>query len=857
MIFSSRTSPGQPATQDPALFVPVEGEPRVPERPWRTLLPVCLLGLCALPLILWGLLPSSSTRLYLWPETGLLQLSQLALLAVGIGVFALRPPTRAAAASTPLQLAAFGWLLGYGQSLFSTEFPTRVALGVLAPLVLLATAYTLSACLSGGPPERAVRLRRWLLRALATIGTATVLASSWSWMGDLNGDGPLARNLHPFGHASQVGGFGLLVLTAGLCLLAARLRDLRWDLPRHPDGVLAALAIGGGGFLILTSQSRGALLGLGLMALLTLVRFRPRTWKYRLATITLVLALGSLALALSPRLQEMTSGLIRGELLGSDSTRVNYAQTAWHALVDAPLTGLGAFTTDLVYPLYWQGDARLANAYQLHNLPLQVLWDGGLLAAGGLLLAVLGLLRLALRLTGKAADPPLSLAATGVLGWLAFSLGDASLEVPLIAWLLGGLLAMVQPLPRAAAGPVKSPLRNPAFGRLLRWGGAVLLVSGWVVLTQLNVRTASARSTFADALQAAETGDLETFERLAEAAARTDPDEPLYLNQLGEVLRTQAETANRLEDARALRERARAAFENSLAIWPAQELTHSQLGWLLAESDPEVAATHFREACRLNPTSPVLWVGLSRALLETGQRDLARDALLLQLLAHPPFMTADVWHLGEATGSLRYLAGTDFLDAHARLAAESASIPAEKAAGVHRALQACWDLPIDLDAAAADPLLHAHLTWFMRSGPPSGPEAEALGAYVRQSLKRLPTPAELQSIPWAAYPPLPTETAAALATLRRMANRAELHVQTTNQRTAYPLLARNLNALTPADPPVITRKLARALLFEPLLPRGVGLSGDALLREAERRGLLQAPAALGEGDAAERTAAEG
>ncbi|MGF1448138.1 MAG: O-antigen ligase family protein [Opitutales bacterium] len=818
------------------------------------LVPLALATLAWVPLIVLGLWPNASTRLYQWPETALLQICQLGLLAVGLAAFSLRRARVRGSAPWLFQLAAFGWILGYGQSLFTTAFPTRAALGMLGPLSLVCTAYIVHAALSSVSPEQGQRVRRWLLRGLALTGGITSVASLGLWLGDVSSGQALGRNAHPFGHASQSGGFGLLTLVCGLCLLAARWREHRWQLPRHPDGVLGLAACLGGAFLIFSSQSRGALLGLGLMGLILLWRYRPVRWRHRLGVLASGLVLVAVALAVSPRLQQMALGALEGELIGSDTARLSYAQTAWSALVEAPLTGYGAFTTDLSYPLFWGGEGRLGHAYQLHSLPMQVLWDGGGLAGLGLAFAAIGLVGASFRRrTGLVRfDPSVGLAAAGMVGWLVYSLGDASLEIPVMALLVGSLLAMAVPASEKSRGWENDRGSGIAFGRLLRWGGGLLLASGWFVLVQHSLQTAQARSAFACAVDAFEADETDVFVRQAENAARAEPTEPLYPGLLGTWLAQQARETTDPGEAQRLRMQAREALEDSLRIWPTQELPHSQLGWLLMETDPRAAVRHLQQACRLNPTSPVLWVGLSRAWLGAGRADLARDALLLQLLAQPAFMTADVWHHGDDAAGLRRTVGEAFLETNKRLMRTQGAVPPAKVEAIHTALRACWGLRIDLEAASADALLRGHFEHFLRTDAPTGSEAKALGLHVRRALRREPTAAELRSIPWPAYPPLPTETAAALATLRQMADRAGTHVSTVNRRTAYPLLARNLDIPAPADPPVVTRKLARALLFEPLLPTGALLSGQALRQEAEQRGLFQAPAAWGERDSTEQ-----
>lgn len=814
----------------------VEATPRVPQPEalaWAHygLFAALLLGICGL-----ALFPQSSTRLYLWPHTAWHLGLGHALIWLALLSFAMSP-RGGGQLSRWVGLGSLFWILGYTQGLFTSAFPTRAVLGALGPLLAVAVGFLTWRFTHGGnDAAQPSAHRRGLLGLLLGIGLAVAAASLLRWLPLLTESGP-PRNAAPFGHASQTGLFGLLLLSVAVVWT--------WETSRNRAGwLLGGLGIFAGIALILSSQSRGALLGLAIVVVFAACEGIPWIRRRRFGGLLVAVVGAAAVLLVSPRLQAMAASLFSGELLGTDRMRLSYLTTGWHAFGDAPLSGYGAGTTDLWYPLFWDGTTRLSTAYQLHNLPLQVLTDAGLLGGLGLVLIAVGVLGQWFR-QADAGGRTRHLAGAGVLAAVVASLGDYSLNVPVLAVFAGALVGMAVP-----KRSQRAPQGSTEPRRLSRICVAVLLAAALIHAGQLTLTTLQARANFASAMEAAESGDLSGFEVRVMAAHQADSSDPLYQNQRGmtwaeQALETREDAVARL----ALNQRARAAFEASLEIWPHQELPHAMLGWLLSESEPRRAIRHFQDACRLHPATPVLWLGLSRAYLVAGDPERAREALKVQLLAQPAFMTGDIWFEGPQAPALRAQVAADVLPTFRRLLEPTAELP--QIAQLEQALQIAWKLPTDFSRAAENSALQRQLAVFLRATPPADPASvEGFRASVQRALKRPTRVSDLEAFAWPAYPPLPGETEAALAALQALASDSQAHVVTRNRKSAYPVLMRNLDAATPSDPPVVSRRLTRAVIFAPLLPRGVLLPAEALLQEAKRRGLLEPPAAGVQGDSA-------
>jgi hypothetical protein len=222
-------------------------------------------------------------------------------------------------------------------------------------------------------------------------------------------------------------------------------------------------------------------------------------------------------------------------------------------------------------------DGGAENVLQLHSAPAQVWADfGGIGLVLALAFAVLAARRLRVQ-------PP---AVIALAGYGVFSLFDWQLDVPVFAFAVAVLAAVVAPEPPAATP------RGAARGV----GAFALLGLALVV-----------------------------------ALGRRDPAPELNVRAL-------ALAPGPNDDARAI-----TWLRESLALNPDQEIAHFNLGWLLIVRDPAAAEKHFDRAARLVPDKGGVYFGLGLARLNQGRTDAAAAAFALECLNDPAFLTSPWW----------------------------------------------------------------------------------------------------------------------------------------------------------------------------------------------------------------------
>jgi O-antigen ligase len=442
--------------------------------------------------------------------------------------------------------------------------------------------------------------RRCLANLAGLFCAVTVLTSLGLWLAGL-GDHSFAeivgaRNPYPLGHSNYTAGFALLALPC-LAILAWRMRGTL----RAAWTVAAALALA----TLVTSGSRGGLLGLGALALaaLTLAPFEAKK-KIRIgATFAVV----GLALALAhPRTRAMFASADPAAPPNvSNVQRAAMLTAGWRMGVDRPLLGWGPGITPLVYPRYRAGlDGGAENVLQLHSLPAQLWAELGLAGVA----CALALAVLAIRAAGTVCHPLddklphlssetdsdvchlmddklRTAAAIALAGYAVFALTDWQLDVPVFAFAVASCAALL-------AKP------TPAGTRTRRLTGAAVLIA--LALIALVGRR-----------------DFTPEINVRALALARDP--------------TQAGRAAEL-------------FRESLALNPDQELVHFNLGWLLVVSDPAAAEKHFAAAAHLVPDKGGVYFGLGLARLNQGRRDDATArALALECLNDPAFLSSPWW----------------------------------------------------------------------------------------------------------------------------------------------------------------------------------------------------------------------
>jgi hypothetical protein len=347
-------------------------------------------------------------------------------------------------------------------------------------------------------------------------------------------------------------------------------------------------------FMLFSSGSRGGVLGLAglLLAALALAwrRDRLRT-RHAVLLAAIAIALTAVFALVNPRIRDLLANETSSAPPDASAVQRSAMATAGMRMgFDRPLLGWGPGVTPLVYPRYRARlEGGVETALELHSTPVQIWADTG---APGLIciLALAALVACALWKKTTPATPVLALVGYGI-----FALTDFQLDVPIFTALAAAGLAACAP-PAAGFAP---PRARAALSLAVIIAAALISVLGGV-----------------------------------------DPTPALNIDALA------------LDRAPAQASRARALFEQSLALNPGQEIAHFNLGWLLLVRDPAAAETHFLAAAHLVPDKGGVYFGLGLARLNQGHADTAAQAFALECLNDPIFVVSP-WWLSPALAPLR------------------------------------------------------------------------------------------------------------------------------------------------------------------------------------------------------------
>jgi O-antigen ligase/tetratricopeptide (TPR) repeat protein len=511
----------------------------------------------------------------------------------------------------------------------------------LMPLAALATFFVVHDWIHHSWETRA----RTLSRAIGFFSIAVVVVSLGRWVTVdlLNSKAILSfsslfvyRNAQPLGHSNYTAGLALLTLPwLGLLVIKTRTVPGRigWSV-----ALLLALV------MLFSSGSRGGMVGLAALAIVAI--WQARLGKKQLVLAGLAAAAVALALAYAhPRTRTMLLGRVstvdplRTSTVQRSAMLSAGQQMGW----DRPVLGWGPGTTPLVYPRYrakLEGGAE--NVLQLHNTPIQIWADLGLLGAGCLVgfLVLVGRSGSRIRRrenystlrqgsapyhegdaaqhhgsasTNPAHGPVAVTAIITLVGYVAFALTDYQLDLPVFAFAVALFSALI-----AQPGNTEATKRAR-------------------VSVQLTSLVALA---------------------LVALLGRADPTPALNTQAL-----SLAANSNSSDQAIAL-------LRESLALNPDQEIAHFNLGWLLVVRDPAAAERHFLQAAHLVPDKGGVYFGLALARLNRGNRNAdASDALALECLNDPLFLTSPWWR-EPAIAALRTSALSRFIELAERVASE-------------------------------------------------------------------------------------------------------------------------------------------------------------------------------------------
>lgn len=297
-----------------------------------------------------------------------------------------------------------------------------------------------------------------LLAALLT-GTLIAAALGW-WQWQISGEKSLFE-LKSVGHTNHSAIFLTIVALGTFGALVAL-----WSSLSGGWRVSLLLAWLGQTWLLVTGESRGALLAYAVGLVVLLIALPPPRWRLPLlGFIGLSLAV---MLASNPYLIVKTTGQLKGDTLPTISSyRVELARTALEAARQHPLNGIGAGNFRLATAeqvAAWLGTrnetynpGRYFHSGHAHNLYFNTLAERGLLGGAALLFLALAWLRRLMQRPGDSPQTTLiwSVGLAGLVGVFVAGLFNTSLhhEHGLLAMFTLGLLLAETPRESSRAAP--------------------------------------------------------------------------------------------------------------------------------------------------------------------------------------------------------------------------------------------------------------------------------------------------------------------------------------------------------------------------------------------------------------------
>jgi putative inorganic carbon (HCO3(-)) transporter len=612
-----------------------------------------LLGLGMLSLVVMTWMPDSYYKMVSWPWILLWQGGFLA-----IGIYALLR-VRQFKESFTLLGYGFDWaigamLLALMISALLSPYATIAAWNVLLVLFYGIGVYSLRNHL--GPPSGLSHHRLWLGLTIVALLTSVACLVFWRptaamWLSD-NFDEAI-RNRFPFGHHNFTGGYLVLVLPLVLSFSVAHQGKARWW------GVItSAMTL----IALYSSGSRGAWLGMSVALLVSLgIGLIQSQGKQRLRVlgITGVALVVVMAMFLSnPRIRNLLYVAPASEQVNAPTTivvvdyptkeRFHMARAAWNILHDRPLWGVGPGNMSRVFNLYRPiaSGAGPEQAQQLHNMPLQILGELGLLglaAYGFLGFCILRLWwQLYRTIDGDQVKDRWLLYGIGasLLGYSVSSLTDSQLENIGIATTLLSLLLMLIGLADTYQLSAAPPQISKQMRRILSLGVLGLLCAA----LQLWMPTDAALALSRQAVANTHRNNFTTADSQWAKAARLAPWDPTFSALAAEQILKIRDTVSSRTDQELLTQQAIDYYESALTATPLDAWFNNNLAVLYLDRDPQKAEKYASIAVQSYPRHynyPYNLLGLT--YLIQGKTNQAATAFRLEGLANPDFMFANAW----------------------------------------------------------------------------------------------------------------------------------------------------------------------------------------------------------------------
>lgn len=586
-------------------------------------------------------LPYSYERMVSWAWIGLWQLGFLVL-----GIWAI-------------------WMLRQRQLPFRRlGYGLDWIVGLIAIALLLSSAFSLipqlaiwNVTIAAGYGIWLYVLRNWLGKGglslnrfwigLAGVGTVTAIVSLAIWYPRYLAGAP--RNTMPLGQGNFLAGYVLLVLPL----------VFTWALSRQGwqriAGLVASLVLA---IDLYSTNSRGGFLGLlavGVVAtILFILRGRGKQQWQRLVGSLIVLAVVMGILLSNPRVQQLikvaspndTGKAVQVQLDGESWDRVFMWQANLNMVKDKPIVGVGSGNMARVYNLYRPIDVGTgaSDVQQLHNTPVQILGELGLLGLSAYI-ALLGCLGyLWIKLYRKLSQPSDRWLLYGVgaslLAYAVSSLTDYQLENIGISSTIVALIAILVSLTDNAEG-FQPYLVATTSRRWLSLGGIAALTL--IFLLWLPVTWAMGLTS--QGLKSLKTGNVEGVYENFSTASRLVPWDPVYSLLAGFQTLKIREGVKEKPLINELTDISLQHFESAWKASPNDPFFNHNLGVLyLQKGDISQAQVYFSRAVQLYGRIPSYsYYLLAQTYLSQKDTEKAIDTLALYGLIEPKFLTFELW----------------------------------------------------------------------------------------------------------------------------------------------------------------------------------------------------------------------
>lgn len=597
------------------------------------------LGLGLLGLVIFAWLPDSYFRMVSWPWMLVWQGAFLSIITAC--VFQLRrfqqPFYRL---SFGFDWLAIGLLISLAISSLGADFPVLALQNLLMVVCYGILLYGLRN--TRWSPQQLCQGVVWVGAIAAIISLALWQPTPDMWLS--NNFYEALRNRFPLGHHNFTGGYFVLVMPLAFGLAWMYRGWRRWGY-----GVLGLVITAA----LYASGSRGSWLGGIVLLLFTLVYGIVRSrGKARLGAISfsgLVLCLVLVLIGSNPRMRSLvnnfrnppeTASLTTGILKdGPAVDRVFMAMATSNVLKHRPL-GLGPGNLGRLYEHYrpFTAGTGLNQVQQVHNTPLQLVVEMGVLGALWYISLLVCLVRLIchLKKLSSRQDQRLSVAVTmSFVSYGVSSLSDYQLENIPIAATLTILLASL----------IKLGGMTAIFSRTGRRWSSLFILMAVVLVLQLWLRSNLALWITHQGLTSIGQGNLIQSDNKFYTATTLAPWDPtpiaLGAQQLTEIALTAEE-----KNQKVLRQEAIELYQQALQVAP-NDIWFNQNLAVLAWQTGDVTTAHqaIAKVVQLSPRSKNHSYYLLGLIAEAlGDVDTAIEAWALECLINPQTILFTSWH---------------------------------------------------------------------------------------------------------------------------------------------------------------------------------------------------------------------